>query len=118
MFTLATTFFLSGLLTIGICLPMVFGKVPMNAWYGMRTKSAFRSQEAWEHLNEVGGMLYSLLGFPMILGGLVGFFLKDDHVPLVGMVTSIVTLVSCGFASVLFLRYANRYTKRMDDEAS
>lgn len=118
MLTLAITLFLSGVLVTGLCLPMVYGKLPMNAWYGMRTKNTLDSLESWQHLNEVGGMLFSLLGFPLMLGGVVGFFLTDAHVPLVGLATSVVSLVSVGLAAYLFVRYSNRYAKRVARDAS
>jgi len=112
MLTLAITLIFSGLLITLICLPMVYGKVPPNALYGMRTKHTFQSSQAWMDLNEVGGMLFSLLGFPLILGGAVGLFLTDDHVALVGTTTTIVCLASVAFAVYLFLRYSVRYTAR------
>ena len=118
MVTLATVLLMSGLLITGVCLPMIYGKLPMNLWYGMRTKTTFQSQESWAHLNEIGGMLFSLLGFPLILGGLVGLFLTDEHVALIGTATSSVSLVSCGFAAYLFVRYSNRYTKSIAGNAS
>ena len=118
MLLLAIIFLMSGLLIIGICLPLVYNKLPMNAWYGMRTKDTFQSQESWTHLNEVGGMLFSTLGFPLILAGGLAFFLKDDQVELIGMATTIVFLVSCGFICYLFVRYSSRYTKSVASKSS
>ena len=111
MLALAIVFLASGLLITGICMPMVYGKLPMNIWYGMRTKTSLQSEESWTHLNEIGGMLFSLLGFPMMLGGAIGLFLTDEHVTLLCTATGIVTLASIVFAVYLFLRYSARYTK-------
>ncbi len=111
------TLLMSGLLITCVCMPMIYGKLPMNIWYGMRTRHTFQSHESWMHLNEIGGMLFSLLGFPLILGGVIGVFLTDDHVALIGTATSIVSLVSCGFAAYLFVRYSSRYTKNVAENA-
>ena len=118
MILLAVTLILSGLIITGICLPMIYCKVPMNAMYGMRTRHTFQSAEAWTHLNEVGGMLFSLLGFPMILGGTVGLFLTDEYVALIGTCTAIVALVSVAFATYLFVRYSIRYTSRQTNHSN
>lgn len=109
MLALAITLFMSGALLTAICLPMIYRKLPMNAWYGMRTAKTFRSEEAWFHLNEIGGMLFSLLGFPLMLGGAIGFFLSDQYVALVGIASSVVCLASVVFAVFLFVRYSDCY---------
>lgn len=109
MTVLAFTLFLSGVLITLVCLPLVFGKVPMNNLYGIRLKASFHSEEAWMHLNEIGGMNLAMLGFPLMLGGGVGFYLEDEHLALLGSATAISTLSSSAFAACLFMRYANRY---------
>ena len=112
MFTLAITLICSGLLTTLVCLPMIYGKVLPNALYGIRTRHTFESHEAWMDLNEVGGMLFSLVGFPLMLAGAIGIFLDDSHVALVGIASTIGCFLSIGFAVYLFLRYASRYSAR------
>lgn len=110
MLAVAVTLFMSGLLITGACMPMVHRKLPMNAWYGMRTTKTFQSEEAWLHLNEIGGMLFSLLGFPLMLGGTIGFFLGDEYVALIGLTSSVACVASIGMALYMFVRYANRYS--------
>ena len=112
MLALALTLIASGLITTLICLPMIYGKVLPNIFYGIRTRRTFESSEAWMDLNEVGGMLFSLLGFPPLLAGTIGLFLDDTHLALVGTATAVCCLLSLGFTVYLFLRYSARYTAR------
>lgn len=63
-------------------------------------------------LNEVGGMLFSLLGLPLMLSGVVSLFLGNQHVALIGTTTSVAFLASTAFAVFLFQRYSARYTAR------
>ena len=112
MLALAITLICSGLITTLICLPMIYGRVLPNALYGIRTRHTFESSEAWMDLNEVGGMLFSLLGFPLVLGGTIGLFLSDTHIALVGIATTAGCILSLGFTVYLFLRYSARYTAR------
>ena len=44
-----------GLIVIGVSLPLVKGKVPMNRLYGVRFKRSFESDELWYEINRFGG---------------------------------------------------------------
>jgi len=84
----------------------------MNALYGFRVKQTFESDTSWYHLNEVGGMIFTMLGFPLMLSGILGFFLPETMLVTHSTVTVVITLVSVGFAVYLFMRYAIRYQKQ------
>lgn len=77
---------------------MVLGKVPMNQFYGMRTKRTLKDEKAWFHLNEVGGMIFAMLGFPLVLGGVLGFYLPESALEYYGRVVGTVSLCSVGVA--------------------
>ncbi|MEM1223483.1 MAG: SdpI family protein [Verrucomicrobiota bacterium] len=112
MITLSITYLLSGLLVSLVTLPLIYGKIPMNALYGFRVKQTFESDTSWYHLNEIGGMIFSMLGFPLMLSGILGFFLPETMVTVHSTVTVVITLLSIGFAVCLFMRYAIRYQKQ------
>lgn len=44
-----------GLVSIGISIPLVLRKIPMNNWYGVRVPKAFTSDENWYEINAYGG---------------------------------------------------------------
>lgn len=115
---LAITFLLSGILVFVACLPIIHGKIPMNKIYGMRTKSAFRSDEAWFHLNEVGGMIFAMIGFPLILAGAMGFALPQHLLGLFSSVVLGVSFLSIAAAIYFFMRYSIRYTKEGEQDAA
>ena len=114
MNTLCITFLLSGILVFVACLPIVHGKIPMNKIYGMRTSSTFKSDKAWFHLNEVGGMIFAMIGFPLILAGAMGFALPDHLLNVFSSVVLIVSLLSIAAALYFFTRYSIRYTKEAE----
>ena len=114
MQTLATTFLLSGILLFVACLPIIHGKIPMNKIYGMRTKSSFRSDEAWFHLNEVGGMIFAMIAFPLILAGAMGFALPEHLLELFSTTVLIVSFLSISAALYFFMRYSTKYTKEAE----
>ncbi|MBN2208288.1 MAG: SdpI family protein [Candidatus Coatesbacteria bacterium] len=43
-----------GLVLIGISIPLVLRKIPMNWWYGIRTREAFESDDNWYAINAHG----------------------------------------------------------------
>jgi uncharacterized membrane-anchored protein len=112
MITLSITYLLSGLLISLVTLPLIYGKIPMNAIYGFRVKQTFESNTSWYHLNEVGGMIFSMLGFPLMLSGILGFFLPETMLVVHSTVTVAITFLSIGFAVYFFMRYAIRYQKQ------
>ena len=42
-------------LLIGLSLPLIYGKVPPNHWYGFRTPKTLSSDAMWYRTNRVGG---------------------------------------------------------------
>lgn len=70
--------FLAGLLAVGVSLPLILGKVKMNAWYGVRIPAAFASETAWYDLNRYGGRLLLVWGLALAVVATVGAFLPRE----------------------------------------
>ncbi|MFH2137250.1 MAG: SdpI family protein [Candidatus Omnitrophota bacterium] len=64
-----------GLLMVALCLPLLKRKIKMNRWYGMRLPKAFKSEENWYKINEYGGKIFIYWSIPIVLIGMVMFFL-------------------------------------------
>jgi formate hydrogenlyase subunit 3/multisubunit Na+/H+ antiporter MnhD subunit len=77
----------------------------MNKFYGMRTKNTFKSDESWLHLNEVGGMIFALIGFPLIFAGVLKFVILQQHMQIFAIMVLIVSFLSIVAAIYLFSRY-------------
>ncbi len=56
-------------LVFGISLPLVFGKIRMNAWYGIRIPKSFVSEDNWYQMNRCGGRWLLLYAFLLTLVG-------------------------------------------------
>ena len=111
MIPVSLTFLFSGLLLSLATMPLVHGKISMNPIYGFRVPQSFKSESTWYHLNEVGGMIFAMLGFPLILSGILGFFLPESLLMVHSTVTLVTTFLSIAFALYLFMRYAIRHQK-------
>jgi hypothetical protein len=84
-----------GFLIIIISIPLVQQSISMNKIYGIRFKKSFESEENWYKINVYGGKQLIIWSFPLILFGVVTFFL-----PLKGNELRIL-LVAC--APLIFL---------------
>jgi hypothetical protein len=55
-------FVLSGLLFIGISLPLIQRRVRPNPWYGLRVPKTFRDERIWYAANEFSGRMLFAAG--------------------------------------------------------
>ena len=109
--TLGISWTLTGLLCIALSIPLIRGRVGRNALYGIRFPESFDSAEAWFAINRFGGKRLAAWSIPLLVVGLVSFFLPlRSNTPL--------TLV-LGFAPLVFIlipllqswRFARRYRR-------
>jgi uncharacterized membrane protein len=65
-------------LMVGLCIPLILGKVPPNAWYGFRVPKAYASDEHWYRINRYGGKALAGWASLLVLTGLVKFAMPDE----------------------------------------
>jgi hypothetical protein len=107
--TVGISWTVAGLLCIALGIPLARGHVGRNALYGVRLPQSLQSDEAWFAINRFGGKRLIVWSLPLIVVGVVSFFL-----PLRGRTGLTLTL---GFAPLLFIlipaveiwRFARRY---------
>jgi len=68
----------AALLMICVSLPLVYRKIKMNSLYGIRIQKSFESEDSWYRINEYGGKQLIIWSTPMILAGIVCFFVPTD----------------------------------------
>jgi hypothetical protein len=54
---LSVTLLVTGLLCFALLLPLRYGEVEPNHWYGIRLAASFRSPEHWRRINRYGAKL-------------------------------------------------------------
>jgi uncharacterized membrane protein len=81
MITLACLITAVGVIVLGLSLPLVYRKVPMNAFYGMRIPASFASEQRWYDINAYGGRFFVRWSALIIASGLIGFFLPRSVFP-------------------------------------
>jgi hypothetical protein len=101
----------SGLLFIGISIPLVKRKIKMNSLYGFRMEKSFKSEENWYNINAYGGKELMVWSVPVILLGIICFFIPSNNqykevMPLILCVGPIVICLM--IALIRTLVYANK----------
>jgi hypothetical protein len=93
--TVGTSWTITGLIIIGLAVPLARGRVGRNGLYGVRFPQSFQSDDAWYVINRFGGKRLIIWAVPLILVGIACFFLPlQRHTDL--------TLI-LGFAPLIFL---------------
>src|SRR4051794_40975364 len=109
--TIGISWTLAGLLCIGLAIPLVRGRVGRNAFYGVRFPQSFESDEAWFAINRFGGKRLAAWSVPLILVGLVSFFLPLKSHPGVTLVLGFAPLVFILIPVLQSWRFARRISK-------
>jgi uncharacterized membrane protein len=110
--TIGISWTLIGLLCIALSIPLIRGHIGRNALYGVRFPESFESDEVWFAINRFGGKRLAIWSVPLVIVGLVSFFLPLQS-------NTALTLV-LGFAPLVFIliplfqswRFARRYRPR------
>jgi uncharacterized membrane protein len=99
------------LLIIGISIPLVKHKIKMNYLYGIRIKKSFESEDSWYKINEYGGKQLIIWSIPMILVGLICFFVQidDTNKNLLSFLFGVFPITACiAVAVIKIYAYAKR----------
>jgi uncharacterized membrane protein len=64
------TYFVTGLLFVGISRPMVKRRVKPNPWYGFKTPKTLSSEEIWYSANEYCGRALTVAGWMIALASI------------------------------------------------
>jgi uncharacterized membrane protein len=67
----AISWILTGLICIGLAIPLRLGRIRRNAFYGVRFPQSYKSDEAWFAINRYGGMQLIFWSVPMMLAGVI-----------------------------------------------
>ena len=101
-------------LLMAVSLPVIYRKIPMNAFYGIRIPKAFQSEALWYDINEYGGRQFFLWSISLIAAGIGSLFVPfgdlgdDAGVIVVLLLTAVPASLFPIIAIIQTLRYAAR----------
>jgi uncharacterized membrane protein len=98
----------AGLVIFFISLPLMYRKIPMNAFYGIRIPAAFKSEQSWYDINAYGGRKLAAWSWLITIAGLGGFFVPFKYLAVYGAVTVVVTLFAIAMPMILTFKWIRR----------
>ncbi len=107
--TLGCGWTIAGLVIFGLSIPLVRGKIPRNSLYGVRLPQSFQSDEAWFAINRFGGRRLLVWSMPLVLLGIVCFFLPLQAHPGLTLTLGFAPLVLVLIPAWESWRFAQRY---------
>jgi hypothetical protein len=105
-FTAALEFISIGVVIWCLCLPLIWRKVPMNRFYGVRIRESFVSEKRWYDINAYGGRLLARWSLLIVVTGLAGFFVPLSLFTVYCRIAGAVVLISLFVPLILIFRWA------------
>jgi hypothetical protein len=109
--TIAGGWIAAGLLTIGLAIPLLQGKIGRNALYGARFRKSFQSDDAWFAINRYGAKRMILWALPMILVGITTLTIPLQSRPVFALLLGLAPLVFVLIPALDTWNFARRYTE-------
>jgi uncharacterized membrane protein len=104
---LGLAFSSTGLLLIGLSVPLILKRVSMNPLYGIRIAKAYESEANWYAINSYGGRVLAIVGAAVFLLGLC-LFAYPPTSTLAASLVSFAPVLLVLLAVVPIMRFARR----------
>jgi len=95
----------SGLLLIGLALPLVYRKIPPNHLYGFRIKRTLENRDVWFAANAFAGRQLVWTGLATVTAAVVLYLLPINRVDAYAIAVTAIMLVSLTVALIQSFRF-------------
>jgi hypothetical protein len=75
---LLVLYLVTGLLLVGLSLPLIYRKVPPNYWYGFRVRATLENEEIWYPVNEYAAKRLLWVGIATVVAAAALFSLLTN----------------------------------------
>jgi len=103
---LIVIFVITGLLFIGLSIPMIRGKVLPNKWYGFRVKETLENPDIWYPANAYAGKLLCATGIIMVVAAVICAFIPGITDDAYALTVTVIMLGSLFITLFFSMRYA------------
>jgi hypothetical protein len=109
---LGTSWTITGLVMIGVSIPLVQGRIRPNRLYGVRLAQSFQSEDAWFAINRFGGKHLIAWAVPLVCIGIGCFFLRLAPHPAFTLAIGFLPCICIAAAAFQIWRFARHYQSR------
>ena len=111
-------YILTGLLLIGLAIPLMLGKIKPNHWYGFRIRLTLDNPDIWYPVNAWTGRWLLIIGLATVVATPVGLLLPDELLSGYSLLIALFLVVSVLLLLVFGVRYAKSLHRELEDMAS
>lgn len=108
MGVIAVAYGIMGLLLTGLSVPMMYDKIPPNAWYGFRTPRTLSDPDIWYAANRVAGRNLAVAGVIVSITALLVFAMHKgisvDSAVVILLAVTLTSLIGAVVHSFIALR--------------
>jgi uncharacterized membrane protein len=108
MITISITILSTGLVIFFISLPLIYRRVPMNNFYGIRIPAAFESNERWYEINAYGGRQIATWSWLIVAAGVAGFFVPDKDLSIYTPASTAVVLLAILIPLIRIIQWSRK----------
>ena len=105
---------------VGISLPLIFGWIGPNRWYGFRTRRTLADPRVWHAANAESGKRLAAAGLTIAIGAVAFYFIPKWQILHYAVAMLAVTVFALGWAmlqSALFLKKLDSQEKLPEVDA-
>jgi len=102
----------SGLLLIGISIPLIQRRIKLNDWYGFRTKRTLSNSQIWYDVNAYAGRRLFVSGVITIIAASVLYFVPRITVEGYALGMTVFALSPLTIGILQSFRYLNRHNTK------
>src|SRR6266516_220529 len=85
METLLVLFVCSGLILVGLSIPLIMGKIGPNSWYGFRVERTLSDPAVWYAVNAYSAKWFLAVGIVNIVTAVILYFVPEIDVAVYGL---------------------------------
>lgn len=104
-------FIILGGLILVVSIPMLFGLIPPNKWYGIRVPAAFESRENWYRINRFGAAVFAILGVILSVTGTLMMLSNWEPTVAQGILLLVSPLFVVQILGVVIAIYCRRFSR-------
>jgi hypothetical protein len=109
MTAIAIAILSGGLLMFLISLPLIYRKIPMNHFYGVRIAAAFESEQRWYDINAYGGRQMAAWSWLITATGLLGLFVPRELFLIYAWASVAVSLAAVLIPAAQIFRWSRKH---------
>lgn len=109
---LLVLFVCSGLILVGLSIPLIMGKIGPNPWYGFRVKRTLSDPAVWYAVNACSAKWLLAVGIVNIVSAVVLYLVPEIDVAAYGISCGIIAVAGLVMALVQSLRFLRSLSRQ------